>query len=131
MSQIKRRVQNNTYKSVEGFANDFKQMFANARIFNEEGSWVWNDAQALEAELEELWGNFVVGSGLPGAPPAASGPIPTGQTSTADASTPSAATDTDAGGKGPKKLMLKFGKKQPAAEPAESSENSASDSEED
>ena len=111
MSQIKRRVQNGTYKDVGRFAEDFRQMFENARAFNEEGSWVWNDALALERELEELWANLVAGSGLPGAPPAAN--------STAGVSTPATDASTDVGGPaaasgGGKKITLKLGGKRVA-----------------
>lgn len=133
MSQIKRRVQNQTYKSVDGFANDFRQMFENARIFNEEGSWVWNDALALERELAELWANFVVGSGLAGAPPAAQVPQ-SQQPSTAGVSTPATDASADASA-GPSKITLKFGKKkapQPApSEDDDDDEGSASDSDDD
>lgn len=111
MSQIKRRVQNGTYKDVGRFADDFRQMFENARAFNEEGSWVWNDALALERELEELWSNLVAGSGLPGAPPAPN--------STAGVSTPATDASTDVGGASVgggagKKITLKLGGKRVA-----------------
>ena len=48
-------------------------MFNNARTYNQEGSWVYQDADEMEKVFDAAWTKFIVGSGLPGAPPA-SGP---------------------------------------------------------
>jgi ATP-dependent helicase STH1/SNF2 len=49
---IQKRINNKAYQSIEEFARDFKQMFANARIYNEEGSWVVTDANELEKAFD-------------------------------------------------------------------------------
>ncbi|XBW38780.1 hypothetical protein QEN19_004364 [Hanseniaspora menglaensis] len=38
----------------------FKKMFSNAKIFNPEGTWVYNDAVILEETLEQEWPNVEV-----------------------------------------------------------------------
>ena len=50
-------------------------MFNNARTYNQEGSWVYNDAEEMEKILNATFERVIVGSDLPGAPPpsAASG----------------------------------------------------------
>lgn len=60
MSQIKRKISGGTYKSVDAFRDDWLQMFDNARIFNEEGSWVYEDANVLQRELGVLWERVIV-----------------------------------------------------------------------
>lgn len=45
---ITKRMNNKVYQSFEQFQNDFRQMFANARVYNEEGSQVYLDACTLE-----------------------------------------------------------------------------------
>ncbi|KAJ1561543.1 hypothetical protein HK096_004304 [Nowakowskiella sp. JEL0078] len=52
MEEIEARVNNNTYTSIFHLRDDFKLMFANARIFNLEGSVVYDDANALEELVE-------------------------------------------------------------------------------
>lgn len=47
-NEIKKRMKNGDYTSLEQFQADFKMMFANARIYNEEGSIVVEDANAME-----------------------------------------------------------------------------------
>lgn len=42
-------------------------MFNNARTFNEEGSWVYNDAVEMEKVLDATFKRLTAGSGLPGA----------------------------------------------------------------
>ena len=43
-------------------------MFNNARTYNQEGSWVYNDAEEMEKVFKAAWERAIVGSGLPGAP---------------------------------------------------------------
>ncbi|ORY86891.1 SNF2 family N-terminal domain-domain-containing protein [Protomyces lactucae-debilis] len=58
LTQIKRKVKREQYDSVHAFRADFELMFANARAFNEEGSWIVQDAvvleEALKAKLESM-----------------------------------------------------------------------------
>jgi ATP-dependent helicase STH1/SNF2 len=48
-------------------------MFSNAKTYNQEGSWVYVDAQEMERVFDEKFYEVMAGSGLPGAPPAAHG----------------------------------------------------------
>ncbi|ONH66121.1 Transcription regulatory protein SNF2 [Cyberlindnera fabianii] len=45
---IKKRIHSKIYQSLREFIEDIHLMFANARIYNEEGSMVYNDANELE-----------------------------------------------------------------------------------
>jgi len=42
-------------------------MFNNARTYNQEGSWVYNDAEAMEKVFNATFDRVINGSGLPGA----------------------------------------------------------------
>ena len=44
-------------------------MFNNARTYNQEGSWVYVDAEEMHNVLESTFHDLTVGSGLPGAKP--------------------------------------------------------------
>lgn len=48
MEIIKKRINSPYYRNVQQFKNDFHLMFDNARIFNEEGSIVYEDANTLQ-----------------------------------------------------------------------------------
>lgn len=52
MNMIKKRIHSAYYNSVADFRADFKLMFDNARTFNEEGSFVYEDANEMERILE-------------------------------------------------------------------------------
>jgi len=58
IKEIKKRIKNNEYMSIHEFRGDFELMFANARTYNEEGSFVWDDVAELErivkSELERM-----------------------------------------------------------------------------
>ncbi|ORX58680.1 hypothetical protein DM01DRAFT_1361823 [Hesseltinella vesiculosa] len=58
ISVIKKRMHSPYYKAVQQFRADFDLMFDNARIFNEEGSFVYEDANELQkivhAKLQQL-----------------------------------------------------------------------------
>lgn len=41
-------------------------MFNNARTYNQEGSWVYIDAEEMERVFEAALQRYIVGSGLPG-----------------------------------------------------------------
>lgn len=45
-------------------------MFDNARTYNQEGSWVYVDAEEMEKVFNATFERVMTGSGLPGAPPA-------------------------------------------------------------
>ncbi|KAG7090792.1 hypothetical protein E1B28_009876 [Marasmius oreades] len=68
LSHIRKRSQSNYYKDVNQFRADWQLMFNNARTYNTEGSWVYNDAEEMEKVFNGAWDRAVVGSGLPGAP---------------------------------------------------------------
>lgn len=48
MSMIKRRIHSPYYRSLDQFKDDFMLMFNNARIFNQEGSDVYEDANKMQ-----------------------------------------------------------------------------------
>lgn len=48
MKMIKKRIHSPYYKSIGQFREDFHLMFNNARIFNEEGSFVYQDADEMQ-----------------------------------------------------------------------------------
>ncbi|KAG4304595.1 hypothetical protein PORY_001988 [Pneumocystis oryctolagi] len=51
LNKIKKRLDGFYYNSLDEFKADFHQMFENARTYNEEGSMIYEDANALEDEL--------------------------------------------------------------------------------
>ena len=51
MNMIKRRVNSPYYKTIEQFRDDFILMCDNARIFNEEGSFVYEDANIMQVNI--------------------------------------------------------------------------------
>lgn len=53
-NEIKKRIRNGDYMDLEQFHADFKLMFNNARIYNEEGSIVYEDANAMDVSLFTL-----------------------------------------------------------------------------
>ena len=55
MRQIRRRIENRTYKSLEACRDDFHLMFNNARTYNQEGSLVWNDAEELQRVFDTTY----------------------------------------------------------------------------
>lgn len=74
MSHLRKRAQNGFYKDVQQYRDDWRLMFNNARTYNVEGSLVYIDADEMEKVLNDVFNRLTVGSGLPGAEPAASGP---------------------------------------------------------
>lgn len=52
INDILRKCRNKLYASIPEFKDDWKLMFANAKKFNGEDSWVVQDASALEKELD-------------------------------------------------------------------------------
>lgn len=50
MNIIKKRIHSNYYESLLQFEQDFHLMFDNARKFNEEGSYVYEDADEMQVK---------------------------------------------------------------------------------
>lgn len=57
INDILRKCRGKLYNNIPEFKDDWKLMFANARKFNGDGSWVVEDAKALEKELERVMKN--------------------------------------------------------------------------
>lgn len=61
LDTIKKRMGNRTYSNIREFLEDIHLIFSNARIYNEEGSIVYQDALALEnlsaSKFKELYPN--------------------------------------------------------------------------
>lgn len=73
LSTIRKRISANYYKNVLDFREDMRLMFRNARTYNQEGSWVYVDAEEMEKVFDTTFARVVTGSGLPGAPTANAG----------------------------------------------------------
>ena len=58
----------NHYKNVLDFREDFRLMFSNERTYNQEGSWVYIDADEMEKAFNAAFERAIAGSSLPGAP---------------------------------------------------------------
>ncbi|KAJ7102506.1 SNF2-family ATP dependent chromatin remodeling factor snf21 [Mycena belliarum] len=71
LSHLRKRAQGPYYKDMQQYRNDWSLMFNNARTFNQEGSWVYIDADEMEKVLDATFKRLTVGSGLPGAAPGA------------------------------------------------------------
>jgi ATP-dependent helicase STH1/SNF2 len=67
LSHLRKRGNSNYYKDVNAYRNDWKLMFRNARTYNQEGSWVYIDAEEMEKVFDATFERVTVGSGLPGA----------------------------------------------------------------
>ncbi|KIY45726.1 SNF2-family ATP dependent chromatin remodeling factor snf21 [Fistulina hepatica ATCC 64428] len=67
LSTIRKRQNSNHYKTVQMYRDDWKLMFQNAYTYNQEGSWVFVDAQELQKVFEGTFNGLTLGSGLPGA----------------------------------------------------------------
>jgi ATP-dependent helicase STH1/SNF2 len=55
------------YESMDAYRDDWKLMFRNARTYNQEGSWVYIDADEMEKVFDATFERVTAGSGLPGA----------------------------------------------------------------
>lgn len=67
MSHLRKRAQNNYYKDVQQYRDEWRLMFNNARTYNVEGSVVYVDADEMEKVFNETFNRLTIGSGLPGA----------------------------------------------------------------
>ncbi|KAF9042067.1 SNF2-family ATP dependent chromatin remodeling factor snf21 [Panaeolus papilionaceus] len=70
LSTLRKRANSVFYKTVLQYRDDWRLMFNNARTYNQEGSWVYIDADEMEAVFNATWDRVIVGSDLPGAPAA-------------------------------------------------------------
>jgi ATP-dependent helicase STH1/SNF2 len=68
LSILRKRANSNYYKSVLAFRDDFRLMFNNARTYNQEGSWLYIDADEMEKVFNGAWDEVITGTDLPGAP---------------------------------------------------------------
>lgn len=71
LSLLRKRANSAYYKNVNAFLDDWRLMFNNARTYNQEGSWVYVDAEEMERVFKATWNRVIVGSDFPGAPRAA------------------------------------------------------------
>ena len=78
LSTIRKRISSHHYRNVLDFREDMRLMFNNARTYNQEGSWVYVDAEEMEKAFDAAFVKNVNGSGLPGAPSASAGNGSTG-----------------------------------------------------
>lgn len=53
MNMIKKRLNSTYYRTIAHFRDDFHLMFNNARTFNEEGSFVYEDANEMQVSFTE------------------------------------------------------------------------------
>ncbi|KAM3122841.1 hypothetical protein CJJ07_004785 [Candidozyma auris] len=54
ISQIRKRVSQDRYDTFEAFLDELKLMCSNAKVYNEEGSWVYQDAEEIESFIKGL-----------------------------------------------------------------------------
>ncbi|KAI8076515.1 SNF2 family N-terminal domain-containing protein [Gilbertella persicaria] len=58
MNIIKKRINSTYYRTIAHFRDDFHLMFNNARIFNEEGSFVYEDANEMQVSNTHIYDYF-------------------------------------------------------------------------
>ncbi|KIK14402.1 hypothetical protein PISMIDRAFT_688007 [Pisolithus microcarpus 441] len=78
LSTLRKRMNAGYYKSITQFKEDWKLMFDNARTYNQEGSWVYVDAEEMEKVFFITLEKVTAGSGLPGASPSPNAPSASG-----------------------------------------------------
>ncbi|KAF8609355.1 hypothetical protein BDV93DRAFT_464553 [Ceratobasidium sp. AG-I] len=69
MSHMRKRMSSGYYKTVSAYRDDWRLMFNNARSYNQEGSWVYEDADAMQKVLEAVFTRETAGTDMPGADP--------------------------------------------------------------
>ncbi|KAG8864316.1 hypothetical protein FRB96_006137 [Tulasnella sp. 330] len=62
----KRAMSNNYYKSIEQYAQEWRTLFDNARKYNQEGSWVYIDANEMQEVFEATFRSEATKMGLMG-----------------------------------------------------------------
>jgi len=88
LSTIRKRVTGGYYKSITQYREDWQLMFNNARTYNQEGSWVYVDAEEMEKVFYATLGRVTAGTDLPGAAPLQSQSAPSASGSYDSALTP-------------------------------------------
>ncbi|CEL58210.1 ATP-dependent helicase STH1/SNF2 [Rhizoctonia solani AG-1 IB] len=82
MSHMRKRSSGTYYKTVTQYRDDWRLMFNNARTYNQEDSWVYQDANEMQKVFEEVFLRETAGTDMPGAEPLNSAnPIHPGNTS--------------------------------------------------
>ncbi|TIB70030.1 hypothetical protein E3P77_00048 [Wallemia ichthyophaga] len=66
LNTIKRKIDRKSYQNARECLSDFHLMCANANTYNEPGSWVAEDADALQAGMDQAWNEKVYNTGVPG-----------------------------------------------------------------
>jgi len=64
MNQIRKRISSTHYRSIAQFRDDWQLMFGNARTYNQEGSWVYVDAEEMGKVFTERLDHLIASSGL-------------------------------------------------------------------
>lgn len=54
ISQIRKHLSQERFDSFESFLDEVRLMCTNAKLYNEEGSWVWEDAATIEDFINEI-----------------------------------------------------------------------------
>ncbi|KAG8998793.1 hypothetical protein FRB94_006640 [Tulasnella sp. JGI-2019a] len=62
----KRAMNNNYYKSIDQYAQEWRTLFDNARRYNQEGSWVYIDANEMQKVFESTFRNEATKMGFMG-----------------------------------------------------------------
>lgn len=75
MAQIKKKMNGIDYSNMQEFRDDWNLMFDNARTFNEEGSFVYNDANAMQADFDATFDRLCPGGEISGGQNASKGPM--------------------------------------------------------
>lgn len=88
LASIRKRVTGGYYKSITQYREDWQLMFDNARTYNQEGSWVYIDAEEMEKVFYATLARTTDGTDLPGAAPLPSQPAPSTSGSYDSALTP-------------------------------------------
>ncbi|KAF6765924.1 SNF2-family ATP dependent chromatin remodeling factor snf21 [Ephemerocybe angulata] len=73
LAQIRKRSNGNYYKNVLAYRDDWRTMFNNARTYNQEGSWVYIDAEEMEKTFNAAFERCIAGTDMPGAPAPSAG----------------------------------------------------------
>lgn len=94
ISTIRKRVSGVYYKNIPQFRADWHLMFNNARLYNQEGSIVYDDANAMQKVFDETLERLTAGTDLPGA---TNGTAPSAGVSTGGYVTPSVGYDAPLG----------------------------------
>ncbi|CAE6505414.1 unnamed protein product [Rhizoctonia solani] len=69
MSHMRKRASGGYYKTVSQYRDDWRLMFNNARTYNTEDSWVYQNADAMQKVFEEVFTRETAGTDMPGADP--------------------------------------------------------------